>query len=243
MRANKKYFSIIITSNFSEKVKSYKLSLFKAKFILFIVIILCCAVIGLIFIYGSISYKNLKIIALSKENKELKNKVEKILVYEKDFDKLNKNVLKIANMLGVSKIADNPDISVKFNPQKISSKLDTTPLSLYPVKGYITQRFDSTHQGIDISANYGDSVITTIDGTVESVEYDSILGNVVKIYNKEFKIIYGHLAKIKVKKGEKVSHGDLIGFVGSTGKSAGPHLHYEIWEKGNPQNPEDYLRR
>jgi len=121
--------------------------------------------------------------------------------------------------------------------------------SIYPVKGWLTKRFSSDHPGIDFASPLGTPVLATMDGVIEYSGFDETLGNLVKVTNESgsprsgFTTVYGHLSRASVQKGNKVRCGDLIGFVGSTGKSSTPHLHYEVWENGTPHDPESYLIR
>lgn len=101
---------------------------------------------------------------------------------------------------------------------------------------YRTQRF---HAGIDFTAPRGVEVYATADGTIESVNTE-IWGygqHIVINHGNGFTTLYGHLSKFKVKRGQKVVRGQLIGLVGSTGKSTAPHLHYEVHKNGEKLNP------
>ncbi len=98
------------------------------------------------------------------------------------------------------------------------------------------------HSGIDIDSNYGDSVIATADGVVEKAGWSDGYGKCIVIKHKNgYKTLYGHLSKIKVKRGQKIKSGDLIGNVGSTGRSTGPHLHYEVLKYDKKLNPINYV--
>lgn len=119
----------------------------------------------------------------------------------------------------------------------------------YPTRGtYITSKFGprwgKNHNGIDIAGNTGDSVIAAFDGVIEDAGVVSGYGNMIKIkHENEFETLYGHLSAINVKKGQKVKKGDKIGAVGNTGRSTGPHLHFELKSKGVPINPEEYINK
>jgi murein DD-endopeptidase MepM/ murein hydrolase activator NlpD len=101
---------------------------------------------------------------------------------------------------------------------------------------YRTQRF---HAGIDFTAPRGVDVYATADGVVEEVTTE-IWGygqHIIINHGNGFKTLYGHLSKFKVKRGQKVTRGQLIALVGSTGKSTAPHLHYEVHKNGEKLNP------
>lgn len=98
------------------------------------------------------------------------------------------------------------------------------------------------HEGMDFTAPIGTEVYVTGDGVVETVEYSySGYGNQVVVnHGYGYKTRYAHLSKFKVKVGQKLKRGDLVGLVGNTGKSTGPHLHYEVIKGGNAVNPVYY---
>ncbi|HYB19578.1 MAG TPA: M23 family metallopeptidase [Thermodesulfobacteriota bacterium] len=123
----------------------------------------------------------------------------------------------------------------------------------YPVNGSITSPFGarenpfskmpSFHSGIDISASPGTSIQATADGVVSYSGWTQNSGYVVAIeHGLGFSTIYAHNKKNIVSVGQKVKRGEVIGYVGSTGKSTGPHVHYEVWEKGKHVNPQKFLR-
>ena len=125
--------------------------------------------------------------------------------------------------------------------------------SLWPVFGPITSRFgDSrlspysgatrTHQGMDISVSPGTPIAAAADGTVSFAGRESEYGIMVSLeHGNGFSTAYGHLKELAVRTGDKVRVGQVIGTVGVSGNSTGPHLHYEVRVWGNPVNPLLYL--
>jgi murein DD-endopeptidase MepM/ murein hydrolase activator NlpD len=98
------------------------------------------------------------------------------------------------------------------------------------------------HSGVDLSGRKGTPIIATADGVVKSASFDRLLGNNVYIgHDDRFGTMYGHMLKIKVKEGEKVTRGQVIGLMGSTGLSTGNHVHYEIVDKGKKVNPYQFI--
>lgn len=98
------------------------------------------------------------------------------------------------------------------------------------------------HDGTDISARKGTPVRATANGKVRKAEYMSEYGNTVIIDHSDgFSTLYAHLSAINVSRGDKVQRGDAIGLVGSTGRSTGPHLHYEVRQHGAHVNPSKYF--
>jgi murein DD-endopeptidase MepM/ murein hydrolase activator NlpD len=98
------------------------------------------------------------------------------------------------------------------------------------------------HSGMDFTAPVGTPIHATGNGTVGKVEYDGrgYGNNVIINHGWGFESLYGHMSKISVKAGQKINRGDLIGYVGSTGASTGPHLHYEVRKGGNAVNPANF---
>lgn len=97
------------------------------------------------------------------------------------------------------------------------------------------------HAGLDFAATTGTPVYATADGIVEVAERKGGYGNCIDIaHGYNYLTRYAHLSEILVKKGDNVRRGEMIGKVGSTGKSTGPHLHYEVRFKDEPQNPVNY---
>ena len=97
------------------------------------------------------------------------------------------------------------------------------------------------HAGLDFAADTGTPVFATADGKVEVADRKSGYGNCVDIaHGYNYLTRYAHLSEILVKEGQQVHRGEIVGKVGSSGKSTGPHLHYEVRFKEEPQNPVNY---
>ena len=131
------------------------------------------------------------------------------------------------------------------------SILLATP-SLWPVIGRLSSIFGEPrtsssgemrfHKGIDICVPPGTPVLAATDGVVAFAGTEAEYGRLVVIdHGHDFSTVYGHLAKIQVKAGEKVSKGQAIGTVGLSGNSTGPHLHYEVRLRNSPVNPIRFL--
>jgi murein DD-endopeptidase MepM/ murein hydrolase activator NlpD len=120
--------------------------------------------------------------------------------------------------------------------------------SIWPAHGWLTGTFGGRsdpfthepgfHEGLDISTEKGQPVFATADGTVETASYTGDYGNLVIIrHGFGLSTRYGHLSKFNVKVGDAVRRGDVIGYVGATGRATGTHVHYEILANGRPINP------
>ena len=99
------------------------------------------------------------------------------------------------------------------------------------------------HSGIDISASPGAPILATAEGVVSHSGWTPHSGYVVVLeHGCGFSTIYAHNKKNAVKLGQKVKRGEVIGYVGSTGNSTGPHVHYEVWKDGKHVNPQHYFK-
>jgi murein DD-endopeptidase MepM/ murein hydrolase activator NlpD len=137
--------------------------------------------------------------------------------------------------------------SVRDTVERRHALAAATP-SIWPVAGWLSSSYGtrtdpfndekSFHPGLDISADYGTPVLATADGTIENAGLSGNYGNMV-VVDHGFGITtkYGHLSRIAVGSGQQIKRGDILGYVGSTGRSTGPHLHYEIWMNGHLTNP------
>lgn len=136
---------------------------------------------------------------------------------------------------------------VRRNVERQEALAAATP-SIWPTFGWLTGTFGGRpdpftgepafHQGLDISTAKGREVYATANGTVESAQYTGDYGNRI-VVRHDFGLAtrYGHLSRFSVKPGQSVQRGDVIGYVGSTGRSTGAHLHYEILANGKLINP------
>ena len=129
--------------------------------------------------------------------------------------------------------------------------LSSTP-SIAPVRGILTDGFGGrsdpftgepgNHGGVDISSANGQAVRTPADGVVVKAQWENGYGNVVYVsHGYGYSTRYGHLSRYNARPGQRVKRGDVVGFVGSTGRSTGPHLHYEVRVNNNPVNPLAYI--
>lgn len=116
-----------------------------------------------------------------------------------------------------------------------------------PVNGVVTSRYglrdgneivSNNHGGIDIGCNVGTQVVSAIDGKVELVSTYGDYGTHVKITNGDVSILYAHCSKILVKQGDEVKRGQVVAESGNTGRTTGPHLHFEIRRNNNTIDPQ-----
>jgi murein DD-endopeptidase MepM/ murein hydrolase activator NlpD len=144
------------------------------------------------------------------------------------------------------------DLSVLEQKLVAQSQLLASTPSIAPVRGILTDGFGGrsdpftgeagVHNAIDISSAVGQPVRAPADGIVVKAEWANGYGNVIYIsHGYGYSTRYGHLSAYAAKPGQRVKRGDVIAYVGSTGRSTGPHLHYEVRLNNNPVNPLEYI--
>jgi len=158
------------------------------------------------------------------------------------------NLLAIAIATGIA----SPSISAfssgeveitNISPQVI--QLTTQNSIRWPVESVrITQGYRRFHQAIDLAEPLGSPVYPITEGRVESISWQRFgWGNHIIIdHGSGFKSLYAHLSKVLVKEGQKVDKNTVIGLIGTTGWSTGPHLHLEVYDNGQPFNPLTILK-
>ena len=171
----------------------------------------------------------------------LRNDEMSAIPYRDDIDKMSFRSHSLNQDLGI--------LEQKFTAQ--SRLLSSTP-SIAPVRGILTDGFGGRsdpftgeagqHNAVDISSAVGVPVRAPADGIVVTAESANGYGNVIFIsHGYGYSTRYGHLDSFAVRAGQRVKRGDVIGRVGSTGRSTGPHLHYEVRVNNNPVNPLEYI--
>ena len=142
----------------------------------------------------------------------------------------------------LEQIAEQRNYIMRFTP------------NIWPVRGNITSHYGNRadpfngeaelHQGLDISALYGSRVLAPADGIVIYAQRKAAYGNLIILdHGNGLTTRHGHLSRFNVHVGQRIHKNDIIGFVGSTGRSTAPHLHYEVRLNDRPVNPRGYLPR
>ena len=160
------------------------------------------------------------------------------------------NVLKTSAMAGVTSMAIGGGLRNATMNDWI--RLSASP-SLWPVQGRITSSFGERqdpfngegafHRGVDISGSYGQSIIAPADGVIVAADVRNGYGRTVIIdHGYGVETLYGHMSGYAVTPGQRIERGDVIGYIGTSGSSTGPHVHYEVHLNGTPVNPHRYLR-
>lgn len=168
--------------------------------------------------------------------------------YKTSLDQFND--LRIVGMTGAAALSLELGTNLGATTRDLY-RLTAAP-TLWPVMGRITASFGERqdpfsgegefHTGVDISAPMGFPIRATGDGVVRSAQHESGYGNEVTIdHGFGFETLYGHMSNYIVTVGQHVGKGQVIGYVGVTGRSTGPHVHYEVRINNTPVNPHKYL--
>jgi murein DD-endopeptidase MepM/ murein hydrolase activator NlpD len=163
------------------------------------------------------------------------------VVTEKEIDRL----------LTVSEFEIEKFSEVETALLEVKDRLSHTP-AIWPSEGWLSRGFGhkydpftgfkQMHHGIDIANHRGTPIVATADGRIKSAGNNGGLGKTIIIsHGYGIETRYGHLSEISVKQGQRVKRGEVIGLMGSTGYSTGPHLHYEVWQNGQAKNPMSYI--
>ena len=163
------------------------------------------------------------------------------------------DITKLANDLQSQfKIREQSLVGLKQEVLARQARMAATP-SIWPTSGDVTSRFGSRnspwgdggsdwHPGIDIANNMGTPIFATADGEVVGSGWSDGYGNLVQInHGNGLSTFYGHNSQIIVRVGQVVKKGQVISYMGSTGNSTGPHVHYEVRINGTVVNPESFL--
>ena len=170
--------------------------------------------------------------------------------YTQNEDEVNTTKIEVAKQESEEMIKEkNRKTKRRKKEEELMPEVNGIKLALKPISGTITSRYGessslrkSTHTGLDIAATTGTPIKVVADGIVTNASYSGSYGNLVKISHGDgVETWYAHTSKMYVTVGQKVSAGDTIAAVGSTGNSTGAHLHFEIRINGNHVNPQKYL--
>ena len=144
----------------------------------------------------------------------------------------------------VFELTKEKQIMLKAIPsiQPISNRDLTRIASGFGLRMHPIYKILKMHKGMDFTAPVGTEIYATGDGVIEKVGWTGGYGKTIMInHGYGYKTRYAHCSKFKCKRGQKVKRGDLIGFVGNTGQSTGPHLHYEVFKNKKQINPVNFF--
>jgi len=260
---SRKYYTIQIIPERPEGVKKFRIT--SKQFILFhIGLVIVVIILGLfIFHIAKINktlanYENMRVhnAQLVKQNanyEELFSRLDSLWIMENRIQNIFETFLendsnKINSIIERNRFAHVPSSKNKIDFEGIHNwltmdekiRLERIP-NVIPAVGIISKKYsvENKHLGIDISARKGNPVFASGSGKVVFAGNSGDLGNTVVIdHQNGYKSSYSHLRNIRTRKGANVTKGDVIGYIGETGNTSGPHLHYSILRNNIPQDPE-----
>jgi murein DD-endopeptidase MepM/ murein hydrolase activator NlpD len=167
------------------------------------------------------------------------NRLDKLL--DLKFDRMKKDLLVDVNDLDVlGETLDNRRLLLESIP--CGWPVRGTLSSVFGVRNSPFTETPVFHHGLDIVAQAGATVLASASGVVVKSAYEALYGNMVVVdHGAGYRSLYGHLSSCSVEEGAFVNRGEELGKVGSTGRSTGPHLHYEVRVNGLPVNPARFL--
>ena len=262
-----KQFSVIVVPHDNRTTWSFRVSYRLVVVFLALAGVATVSVAAFVITYGRLAGLAQRTVSLDRENARLRNQLAQVDSLRTELESLQALGLQLKGMLGVplspqdstlvaslSPTAKSPSIKRAdedggVGPDEQRLMLEAMP-SMWPLKGYVTREFFVTggeksaqyHPGMDIAAPRNTPVYAAADGIVEGSRFDETFGWVVEIdHGYGIRSVYGHNTRNLVSVGDRVARGKTIAFVGSTGSSTAPHLHFEVRENGVPVDPRKYL--
>lgn len=248
----RKELSFFIASNYSTNSMRFSLPLSVARLLAALVGLVALLVVASLVMTLTGAYRLSRLSYLERRNRTLETEFTKVVVLRRQLAQVEEQSRRMATMLGIEKTPSpvNWD-SVPFDSQSLPEwvvkgrvwGIEMVP-KLAPVEGYaVSQRAKEGHVAIDLASSEGAPVRATADGVVEQRGTDPQHGRFLLLkHGQGYESYYGHLKDWNVAKGDSMLAGQMIGWVGTTGKSSAPHLHFEIRKDGQRIDPASLLK-
>ena len=261
-----KYYIVQIIPEDSKGIKKYRVNTKWFFFLKIFLVVLVIATGVILFNAGRIGrtliqYEKIRTVnaQLAKQNanyEELFSRIDSLWVLEERIQNILTTFVendsnKINSLIDKNRFAHTPSEKIDvdyegihgWKPMEEKIRLEHIP-NVIPVVGIVSKKFseENEHLGTDFSAQMGDPVFASGSGIVEFAGTKDELGNTIIIdHQNGYKSSYSHLRDIRTRKGRNVGKGEIIGTVGKTGNTSGPHLHYTITKNGKEIDPEDFI--
>ena len=261
-----KYYIVQIIPEDSKEIKKYRVN---TKWFFFLKIFLVVLVIAASFViynagrigrilvnYEKIRTANAQLVKQNANYEELFSRIDSLWVLEERIQNILGTFIendsnKINSLIDKNRFAHTPSEKINvdyegingWKPMEEKIRLEHIP-NVIPVVGIVSKKFseENDHLGTDFSAQVGDPVCASGSGVVKFAGSKDELGNTVIINHENgYVTSYSHLRDIRTRKGRSVSKGEIIGTVGKTGNTSGPHLHYAITKDGKEMDPELFI--
>ncbi|MEO0108802.1 MAG: peptidoglycan DD-metalloendopeptidase family protein [candidate division WOR-3 bacterium] len=256
-------YSLLLVPHGEGRTREWHFSTLGLRLLIGLLAVLSLAALVIVVLAIRIQLRYQDYLTLKERNEQLSLQLKKLRQVSADLERMRRQAERIRTMLGFEQEPPPLEIESLYNALAGESLADTTLFglpdsmahdlprgsepgrpSLPPLVNYTVSRgFSSTHLGVDLIAEAGTPVFATADGRVVFAGWDTIYGNAIRLKHRHgFQTFYGHLLRITRLRGDSVQQGQLIGLVGSTGRSTAPHLHYEVIRNRRQQDPELYFR-
>jgi len=247
----RKEVSVIIAGNYSANSLRLTLPLWLVRLLIAAAaLLILLAAASLVMVLAG-TYRLGRFAYLERRNQQLEAEFVKVTALRKELERVEEQSRKMAAMLGIEKTPppvdwDSVPLDSAGLPEWVRGNAwGGKPVpTLVPVESYaISQRAAGQHEGVDLAAKEGSPVRATADGIVSQRGTDRNFGRFLLVHHGQgYESYYGHLEDWNVDRGDTVSAGQTIGWVGSTGKSTAPHLHLEIRKDGQRIDPASVLK-
>jgi murein DD-endopeptidase MepM/ murein hydrolase activator NlpD len=247
----RKEISFFIASNYSTNSLRFSLPLWVVRLLAGVAGFLALLVFASLVMALAGAYRLSRLSYLERRNRTLEAEFTKVVALRKQLEQVEEQSRKMATMLGIEQTPapvnwDSFPLDSQALPEWLKGKAWGSEMvpKLVPVEEYaVSQRAAGDHLGIDLAAEDGSPVRATADGVVEQRGNDRQYGRFLLLkHGQGYESYYGHLKDWNVDKGDSVQAGQTIGWVGTTGKSTAPHLHFEIRKDGQRIDPATVLK-
>jgi murein DD-endopeptidase MepM/ murein hydrolase activator NlpD len=258
-------FTVVVIPHSGGKTIERRFSVLGFRIVVVLAGLLLLAAIVTVALAVRVHISNAEYLSLKARNSGLEAKLAKVNQLESELKRMKVEDDQIRSMLGIDQQPPRLDLARLYDvlAQDSSAFLDSAAIRMLdtfsraplaranpgvpgipPINGFtISRGYGSGHPGIDLVAESGTPVMATADGVVVFAGWDTVYGNSVQIQHAGlFRTLYGHLLRIARLAGDSVKQGDLIGLVGSSGRSTAPHLHYEVLKDGKQVDPQQYFQ-
>jgi murein DD-endopeptidase MepM/ murein hydrolase activator NlpD len=247
----RKELSFFIASNYSTNSLRFSLRLWVVRLLAGVAAFLALLVIASLVMVLAGTYRLSRLAQLERRNRTLEVEFAKVVALRKQLEQVEEESRKMATMLGVEKTPtpvnwDSVPLDSQSLPGWVKGQTWGTQLvpKLVPVDDYaVSQRAKEGHLAVDLAAADGAPVRATADAVVEQRGEDRKYGRFLLLkHGQGYESYYGHLQDWDVDKGDSVQAGKIIGWVGTTGQSTAPHLHFEIRKDGQQIDPASVIK-
>ncbi len=247
----RKELSFFIAGNWSTNSLRFSLPLWVVRLLAGVAGFLALLVVASLVMALVGAYRLSRLSYLERRNRTLETEFTKVVALRRQLQQVEEQSRKMATMLGIEKTPapvnwDSLPTDSQSLPERVKGEVWGSQLvpKLIPVKDYaVSQPANGDHLGIDLAAEEGAPVRATADGVVEQRGNDKQYGRFLLLaHGQGYESYYGHLKDWNVANGDSVLAGQTIGWVGTTGKSTAPHLHFEIRKDGQRIDPASVLK-